>query len=79
MTLFKPRFNDQCPSHIETSRLIFCVNQLTGFCMRQPLVVKGLNSRKLISECGLGFLGLRFEVEGGGGGKITPTPLSKTR
>ena len=37
----------QCPSHIETSELIFSANQLTGFYMRGTLVVKGLNQSKL--------------------------------
>ena len=37
----------QCPSHIETSELIFSANQLTSFYMRGTLVVKGLNQSKL--------------------------------
>ena len=36
-------FNDQCPSHIETSQLICRANQLTGFYMTGTLVVKRLN------------------------------------
>ena len=35
-------FNDQFPSHIETSQLIFRANQLTGFYVRGTLIVKGL-------------------------------------
>ena len=35
-------FNEQCPSHIETSPLICFANQLTGFYMRGTLAVKGL-------------------------------------
>ena len=35
-------FNDQCPSHIETSQLICRANQLTGFYVRGTLIVKGL-------------------------------------
>ena len=38
-------FNDQCPSHIETSPLISYANQLVGFCMRGTLIVKGLRRR----------------------------------
>ena len=35
-------FNGQCPSHIETSKLICSENQLTGFYVRGKLTVKGL-------------------------------------
>ena len=35
-------FNDQCPSHIETSQLICIANQLTGFYVRGTLIVKEL-------------------------------------
>ena len=45
MKMFEP-FNDQCPSHIETSQLISSANQLTGFFVRGTLIVKGLNVSK---------------------------------
>ena len=38
-------FNDQCPTHIETSQLICRANQLIVFYMRGRLVVKGLMIR----------------------------------
>ena len=38
-------FNDQCPSHLETSQLICRANQLTSFYMRGTLVAKGLNAK----------------------------------
>ena len=41
--IFAQPFNDRCPSHIETSQLICRTNQLSGFCLKGILVVKGLN------------------------------------
>ena len=37
----------QCYPHIETSQLICCVNQLTGFCMRATLALNGLTSKHI--------------------------------
>ena len=34
----------QCCPHIETSQLICCANQLTGFYMRATLALNGLNT-----------------------------------
>ena len=39
--MFQP-FNGQCSHYIKTSKLIFTVNQLPGFCMMGTLVVKRL-------------------------------------
>ena len=36
----------QCCPHVETSQLISCANQLTGFYMRATLALKGLTSSK---------------------------------
>ena len=41
--------NYQCCSHIETSQLIYTVNQLTGFYMRATLALNGLKWLKLLS------------------------------
>ena len=38
-----------CP-HIETSQLIFCANQLTGFYMRVTLATNGLNNPEYLQE-----------------------------
>ena len=35
----------QCYPHVETSQLICCANQLTGFYMRATLTLNGLMSR----------------------------------
>ena len=35
---------EQCSHHTETSQLICRANQLTGFCMMGPVVVKGIRS-----------------------------------
>ena len=40
--LFKPSKYQCCP-HIETSQLICCANQLTGFYMRATLALNELN------------------------------------
>ena len=42
-----------CP-HIETSQLIFCANQLTGFYMRVTLATNGLN-RIFTRKCKTAF------------------------
>ena len=36
--------------HIETSQLICCANQLTGFCMRATLAFNGLSSLNIRGE-----------------------------
>ena len=41
------QLSDQCHSHIETSLLIRRANQLTGFYMTGPLVVKWLNNNSI--------------------------------
>ena len=43
---FKP-IKCQCCPHIETSQLICCANQLTGFYMRATLIFNGLKNFKL--------------------------------
>ena len=48
--IFKP-FNDQCPSHIETSQLICRANQLTGFYVGGKLIVKGLSNSTASRQC----------------------------
>ena len=39
----------QCSPHIETSQLICCANQLTGFCMRATLSFNGLRQESVPS------------------------------
>ena len=39
-----PKYVCQCYPHIETSQLIYCANQLTGFYMRATLALNGLNT-----------------------------------
>ena len=42
----------QCCPHVETSQLIFCVNQLTGFYMRATLELNGLISNEVLHSLG---------------------------
>ena len=43
--------NCECCPHIETSQMIFCANQLTGFYMRATLAINGLNIFDKFMNC----------------------------
>ena len=45
--LFAYAFNNQWPTHKETSQMICRANQLAGFYMREILVVNGLDECRL--------------------------------